>query len=119
MVNRLSYFNQFTSGTGGGGGGGAAISTGTYVGDGTDNRVITSGLSVPPKQIMISRSTAFVGPQESAFKTDIMAGKLGIALSNGSSFTGVAILGNNFTVDGSIGTIVNFGGETYFFSAIG
>ncbi len=63
--------------------------------------------------------SGFPGFAEGAIKADTMPAKVTFAASNGSVANAVAIVGNDFTVDAAPGTIVNAGGVTYYWTAIG
>jgi hypothetical protein len=74
--------------------GSVVMATGSYVGDGTNDRTIPTGLAFPPKKIGIfNESTGAMYA-----KVDTMAAKLAIHVGVGTIAT-VAIVVNDFTVD--------------------
>jgi hypothetical protein len=74
--------------------GAVIMASGTYVGDGTNDRTIATGFPFPPKRIDIFNEST--GALYS--KTDTMAAKLAIHVGVGTIAT-VAIVVNDFTVD--------------------
>ena len=101
---------------GGGAGGGAAIAVGTFAGNGADDRAITTGLSSPPKLVQVVAVEANL----SAYKYSNFPAKEHATFAGGyqALANGIAISGNNFTVDDTtVG--LNGVGTNYYWVAIG
>lgn len=98
-------------------GGSELISTGTYIGDGTNDKKIVTGLSGNLRKVNIWRAAS---PAKSD-KTDLMTGKdfyLGPSTGLITTGSGIAFVGADFTVDFTgVGTALNASTETYFWVA--
>lgn len=94
-----------------------SLATGTYTGDGNDNRVITSALSFQPKVIILSNDTGYYN----VIRTDAMSGDLSISLQysgdGGAANQIQSIQSAGFTVGNDNAT--NKSGITYRWVALG
>ena len=107
--------------------GGTMIATGTYVGDGTDNRLIVTGLSGAIRAVHIEGfqpdDPFTVYSHWSTRKDDTMIAKQAVFQSNGSSadvIDEIAFVGANFTVDAlnmNLPAAPGVGASTYHWTA--
>ena len=106
----------YTAASGSGSAGGnASQATGTYVGDGTDGRLITTGLSGTIRSVVVKNRHG----GSFAFKDNTMSGAVASEPGGSINPVGVTFSGANFLVDfpSAFGIDVNTVGFPYFWVA--
>jgi hypothetical protein len=115
----------YTAASGSGSAGGnASQATGTYVGDGAENRLITTGLTGTLRYVTVEMSDVVGGAAQVIRHLDVFPGKWITDFSGASAnniVQGIAFIGANFTVDftNPLGAaVLNDAGRPYSWVAV-